>query len=142
MHLLPNLRELQALKPERGWEVSGWAAGGGVRVPQRQPSPAGFFPASPLSPPLLPFLLLGRWAGGGVALVPWFFSLPFSYSVSLSLTSLPCPLALPHPLLSLSFSPFFSCLSDSLSVYRSHCLCAACISPLVPLFPYMSNADF
>lgn len=62
MHLLPNLRELQALKPEHGWEVSGWAAGGGVRAPQRQPSLAGLFPASPLSPP--PCFPSFSWAGG------------------------------------------------------------------------------
>lgn len=58
MHLLLNLRELQALKPERGWEVSGWAAGGGVRVPWGQPSPAGLLlllpsPSLPPPPPCL-----------------------------------------------------------------------------------------
>ena len=129
MHLLPNLRELQALKPERGWEVSGWAAGGGVRVPQRQPSLAGLFPASPLSAPLLPFLLLGRWAGRGVALVLWFLSpllllcFPESHLPPLS----PGP---PPALLSLSFSPFFSCLSDSLSF----ALIASALPASLPLF--------
>ena len=71
MHLLPNLRELQALKPERGWEVSGWARwrwGQGSPETAKPGWPLPCFPPSAL--PLLPFLLLGRWAGGGVALVP------------------------------------------------------------------------
>lgn len=129
MHLLPNLRELQALKPERGWEVSGWAAGGGVRVPQRQPSLAGLFPASPLSAPLLPFLLLGRWAGGGVALVPWFLSplLLFCFPES----HLPYPLALPHP-----FSLFHSLLSFlvCLILFLSFALIVSALPASLPLF--------
>lgn len=111
MHLLPNLRELQALKPERGWEVSGWAAGGGVRAPQRQPSLAGLFPASPLSPP--PASLpspgqVGRRGSGSSSLV--------SLSLSLILFPLVSPPSLipqpqPPPPPSLSLILFFLFLS-------------------------------